>query len=119
MLGYTEQGDYELNMQLVPNDLELETVNITASKDKKRKKQLAQFKRSFLGEALHAAQCKILNPGVIHFHDNDDQVLTAWAHDLIQIDNQAMGYKIYFSLDTFYQKRTEVKMYTIYSLRTF
>lgn len=107
-LGLVDRGRYDLDIQLQPRELSLETVEITAEVDKRRKRYLRQFSRAFLGESKLAAQCELVNPGVVHFRQLDDQTLTAWAHDLIQIENRATGYLLYFSLDTFALKGEQV-----------
>jgi CarboxypepD_reg-like domain len=61
-----------------------------------------QFKRLFLGETRLSKKCKILNPKAIHFFlDSKDGVLVAHANQPIEIENNGLGYKIYYYLYQF------------------
>jgi hypothetical protein len=65
-------------------------------------KNYADFKKSFLGETHNSKQCKILNPHDIHFYfDPKDAVLVAHSKKPIEVENLALGYKIYYYLYQF------------------
>ncbi|MBK8290757.1 MAG: carboxypeptidase-like regulatory domain-containing protein [Flammeovirgaceae bacterium] len=60
------------------------------------------FKKHFIGETINARQCKILNPKNIHlYYDTKANVLVAHAREPIQIENQALGFKIDYYLYSF------------------
>jgi hypothetical protein len=60
------------------------------------------FKKYFIGETENASRCKILNPKIIHlFFDTEANVLVAHAREAIQIENQALGFKIQYYLYSF------------------
>jgi hypothetical protein len=60
------------------------------------------FKRLFFGNSDYAPECKILNPQIIDL-DNDATTkrLTASSNDFIEIENNALGYKIKYLLYEF------------------
>lgn len=63
------------------------------------------FRDEFLGSTLFARQCKINNPWAILFYNTDKQGnYSAKSNDFIEIENDALGYKIevlliYFTKD--------------------
>ncbi len=60
------------------------------------------YKRYFLGEATNSKRCKIINSDVIHlFFDTQTKVLVAHAKGPIQIENNALGYRLNYYLYTF------------------
>ncbi len=60
------------------------------------------FKKHFLGETHNSKKCRILNPKDIHLYfDPKDGVLVAHAKKPIEIENLALGYKIYYYLYQF------------------
>jgi hypothetical protein len=60
------------------------------------------FRNDFLGSTLFARQCKIINPWVIHF-SNTDTIgnYTAKSNGFIDIENDALGYRIKLLLNFF------------------
>lgn len=83
------------NFRLKPNDQTLLTVTVRGNL-KKFQQHLRQFKRQLLGEPF-GGQCQILNEDVLHFKEADGH-LTATATEAIVIENQALGYKIWYDL---------------------
>jgi hypothetical protein len=60
------------------------------------------FKKHFLGETHNSKKCRILNPKDIHLYfDPKDGVLVAHSKKPIEIENLALGYKIYYYLYQF------------------
>jgi len=60
------------------------------------------FKMHFLGSTQNAASCKILNPKSIHLYfDPKLSILVAHSKEPIQIENEALGYKIDYYLSLF------------------
>ncbi|HTE00713.1 MAG TPA: carboxypeptidase regulatory-like domain-containing protein [Mucilaginibacter sp.] len=90
--------DIEIN----PREVALKEVTIKAKTDPERERHLLWFKQEFLGRSPLAEDCKILNPGVIDLdYDNDTNTLTGSSYDFIQIENDALGYKISYLLTNF------------------
>ncbi len=104
----------ELNrgtLRLTPSEIELSTVEVQGSRDKEWEKQIKRFKKIFLGEDKAAEESTIANPWVIDFPRFDDPgVFIAKASAPIEIENKALGYKIFFYLSHF---ATDSKGYII------
>ncbi|MBI1768549.1 MAG: carboxypeptidase-like regulatory domain-containing protein [Bacteroidetes bacterium] len=89
-------------IRLRPSDIELATVEVSASKDVEWEKKLKKFKKIFLGDDKAAEQCTILNPWVIDFqNDTSGKKIVATAGLPIEIENRALGYKVNFYLSAF------------------
>lgn len=57
------------------------------------------FEQEFFGNTPFARQCKILNPLVLQFYDITPQGgFSARSNDFLQIENEALGYKLKFQL---------------------
>ena len=60
------------------------------------------FQNQFLGPSLFARQCKILNPYDIQFYDPDPRGgFSARSNKFIEVENDALGYKVKFLLNYF------------------
>ncbi len=98
-------GKTELNrgtLRLTPSEIELNTVEVKGSRDKEWEKQMKRFKKIFLGEDKAAEESTIANPWVIDFPEFEDaNVFIAKASAPIEIENKALGYKIFFYLAHF------------------
>ena len=98
-------GKTELNrgtLRLTPSEIELNTVEVKGSRDKEWEKEMKRFKKIFLGEDKAAEESSIANPWVIDFPEFDDPgVFIAKASAPIEIENKALGYKIFFYLAHF------------------
>lgn len=98
-------GKTELNrgtLRLTPSEIELNTVEVKGSRDKEWEKEMKRFKKIFLGEDKAAEESIIANPWVIDFPEFEDaSVFLAKASAPIEIENKALGYKIYFYLAHF------------------
>ncbi len=91
----------ELDVLLVPDETELETVIISGSRDKEWDKQLKRFEKIFLGTTRFANSCKILNPWVLEFREtvvNGKNVFTAAASRPLEIENASLGYRVDYHL---------------------
>lgn len=88
------------NIELVPKIIELNEVNVKP--DKNRKRNYDWFKHLFLGNSDNAAECQILNPDIIDLdYDDSTKRLTASSNDFIEIENDALGYKLKYLLNAF------------------
>jgi hypothetical protein len=89
-------------IRLIPNLIELNTVEVKGSKDVEWERKVKKFTKIFLGDDPIAEQCVITNPWVINFQeDNTKNKLLAAASSPIQIENKALGYKVNFYLTRF------------------
>ncbi|AMR33879.1 hypothetical protein A0256_21760 [Mucilaginibacter sp. PAMC 26640] len=65
-------------------------------------KYFDKFSRYFLGTTPNSEKCTILNRDALHFYfDKETQTLSVSADELLQIQNDALGYKISYSLESF------------------
>jgi hypothetical protein len=87
--------DNKANFRLKPSDQTLATVTVRGN-PKKWQQHLRQFKRQLLGEPF-GGQCQILNVDALSFHEEGSH-LKATASEPLVIENQALGYKIWYDL---------------------
>jgi TonB-dependent SusC/RagA subfamily outer membrane receptor len=93
-----------LDIRLVPLETQLETVVVSGTRDKEWEKQLKKFEKIFIGSTRSAAATKIKNPWALEFKEsevNHVNLFTATASQPIEIENNALGYRIEYHLKTF------------------
>ena len=78
---------------------ELKSVEVTAKRFNNHV-DFSEFKRLFLGQTQNASQCKIVNIHDIFVYKKNTQLFAA-AHKPIEVENKAMGYRIYYELKDF------------------
>ncbi|MFD2570075.1 carboxypeptidase regulatory-like domain-containing protein [Spirosoma soli] len=89
-----------INFRLKPDDRTLSGVTVKArKKDKVWEKQLREFKREILGQP-YGNQCLIVNNYVLEFTEKDGH-LQAKATEPLIIENQALGYRLWYDLQYF------------------
>ena len=80
----------------------LNEVKIKFHNDPDREKYLGWFKEEFLGNSDMAKECEILNPNALFLnYDSEKDVLTASSSGFLEIENEALGYKIKYLLTDF------------------
>jgi hypothetical protein len=95
-------------IKLVPSEIQLNTVEVSSTRDKEWEKKLKKFKKIFLGDDQLASACTILNPWVIDFpQDKAGNKFIAKASEPIEIENKALGYKVNFYLTNFWHNASE------------
>lgn len=107
------KGDVDKgSIKLVPSEVELNSVEVKGTRDKEWERKIKKFKKIFLGDDKAAAESVMVNPWVIDFPEvkNSNKFL-ANATGPIEIDNNALGYKIFFYLSSF---EADSKGYSIY-----
>ncbi len=105
-LRLDDSQEKRLNFRLKPDDQTLATVTVRGNL-KQWQRHLKQFKRQLLGEPF-GGQCQIMNPDVLSFSEEKGH-LTATATESIVIDNQALGYRMWY--DLMYFDGTAQKVY--------
>jgi hypothetical protein len=96
------------SIKLKPSEIQLNAVEVTSSLDKKWERKLKKFKKAFLGDDQLGSSCTIVNPWVIDFPDDkSDGKFIAKAKEPIEIENDALGFKIIFYLTDFWQTPNE------------
>lgn len=100
-VDFSNPVQLEINVALKPQSIELSEVMVQAD-TAGRQYNYQLFKRLFIGQTNNSKECKILNPSDIYvYFDRSDNTLVAYARKPIEIVNEALGYKIYYLLDTF------------------
>lgn len=94
----------KITIKLIPDEIELENIEVKGTRDKEWDKQLKKFEKIFLGETKNATSCKIVNSWAIDFTEDTNSpqpIFSAKSSSPIEIENIALGYKIYFYLKSF------------------
>ncbi len=95
-----ESRNFTFDFRMQERVSELDGITVEAQGDKRWKKRLERFTRIFVGETPNSKQTKILNPEVLDFADKGGTLL-AFASDIIQMENEALGYRIQYFLKDF------------------
>jgi hypothetical protein len=94
-------NEFRLTIELVQNEIKLNEIVVNEDTTGWAE-NFEIFKNKFLGETRNSRQCKILNPKKIHLYfDLKSNLLVAHAREPIQIENQALGFKIDYYLYIF------------------
>ena len=86
---------------LFPKTIGLKEVTIKVNRNREKYFELyyERFKTEFLGKSDFALECKILNPDVLDFDfDAATNTLTVSSSGFLDIENNALGYKIEYLL---------------------
>jgi hypothetical protein len=79
----------------------LKEIKITAKHDKDWKKKWRIFKEGLLGDSQFTSDCEILNPEAIRLEYDRNKYVVATANEPIYIQNNGLGYKIMFRMESF------------------
>ncbi|WP_158561352.1 carboxypeptidase-like regulatory domain-containing protein [Emticicia sp. C21] len=79
----------------------LKEVKITAKRDKDWKKKWRIFKEGLLGDSQFTSDCEIMSPEAIKLVYDKDKNVVATANEPIFIQNNGLGFKIMFEMETF------------------
>jgi hypothetical protein len=97
-------------IELTPKEEELKSIEVVAKRDVTWERKYNKFKKAFLGNSDYARECEILNPWEIEFTSDKEGILRATANNPIQIQNNALGYLVFFDLTQF---KTQGQAYLI------
>ncbi|MES2063163.1 MAG: carboxypeptidase-like regulatory domain-containing protein [Bacteroidota bacterium] len=108
-VGYeTYRQTLVINQNMVLPHIKMQPYTLMANevtivgKDSKHDKKLKMFKEQFLGRDIFWKDCKIVNPEVLKLTlSKSGQVLTASTNDFLEIENNALGYKLKYLLSDF------------------
>jgi CarboxypepD_reg-like domain len=90
------------DIEIAPKTIVLEEVSIKSKVDPHRDRNYDWFQTEFLGNSYLPGNCKILNPEIIDLdYDEATNTLTGSSNDFIEIQNDALGYKIKYLLTNF------------------
>ncbi|MBT2561218.1 carboxypeptidase-like regulatory domain-containing protein [Pedobacter sp. ISL-68] len=97
---FVKDVDLIVNVKLQEKSIALADVTIKANPY--RNKDLERFISLFIGTSPNAKFCKIKNPAVLDFVRNqNDNNLKVYASDFLIIENDALGYKLNYLLESF------------------
>jgi hypothetical protein len=90
------------DIEISPKPILLDEVSIHPKTNANWERNYGWFKDEFLGKSDIAKDCKILNPDVVDLdYDEATNTLTASSSDFLEIENDALGYKIKYLLTSF------------------
>ncbi|MCF0058545.1 carboxypeptidase-like regulatory domain-containing protein [Dyadobacter sp. CY356] len=98
-----ETGNTPLSILLSADSRQLSEVAIKSGRDKNWERQLKKFEKVFFG---NTANFKILNSWVLDFTE-ENNAMTAKAPVPLEIENNVLGYKLFFQLKKFGFSATE------------
>ena len=111
-LGYIPQqlkvvvkgtGNTPLSILLIADSRQLSEVAVKSGRDKNWERQLKKFEKVFFG---NSANCKIINSWVLDFTE-ENNAMAAKATVPVEIENNVLGYKLFFQLKKFGFSATE------------
>ncbi len=104
-------GSQEVTLRPASSGPQLSEVVVQA--DPHQEDNYRKFAALFLGSTVNSKQCRITNPEEVHVALSDTtKVLTATADNFLQIENQALGYRLkYFGLHFQYNTEDESVSY--------
>lgn len=87
-------------IKLEPTVTQLDSVSVHARKMKQRPGDYNKFLKYFLGRTDNARHCRITNPEDVFVYRDGGQII-ALASKTIQVENQALGYRVHYELKEF------------------
>lgn len=96
----TEIRPLAVAIALSPLANQLTDVVVKAQKDKAWLRQVRQFERALFGSGSFAGSCVLVNPDVLSFAEAG-RILMAEARAPLVIDNQALGFRLTYTLTGF------------------
>ena len=106
-LSFLQAAAYDWNIKLEADLVSSAEEAAMAKPSKKRKKYIKRFTKAFLGSTPNAKLCHIRNTEVLRFTEKKN-ILTVTAKHLLEIENFALGYRIFFYLEKFKLKGEDV-----------
>lgn len=97
LLRLTDIRPRTVDLKLESTGQSLVAVTVTGRHSKVWERQFRQFSRELLGNRPQARQCRITNPNVLSFQDENGHLLAS-AAEPITIDNEALGYRLHYDL---------------------
>lgn len=101
-INLSKAGSAVVTASMETTGRDLGAVTVVAKKDAKWKKRLKEFKFIFLGGTRNSPSCQILNEDMLYFEEDEETgVFEAYASEPLVIENQALGYRLTYSLEDF------------------
>ncbi len=94
--------DKGFDIKLTPDAVNLGSVVVTDRDDEEWRRNLASFKRVFLGSTANSRKCKILNEEEINFYyDEENRTLEAFSTEPVIVRNDALGFTLDYYIENF------------------
>ncbi len=94
------------DIKIVPQVISLSEVKVKI--DPRRDRDYKWFKEDFLGSSNFADKCRIINPEILDLNYNKKtKVLRASSSRLLEVENDALGYKLSYLLTHFYSNKND------------
>jgi CarboxypepD_reg-like domain/TonB-dependent Receptor Plug Domain len=90
-----------VSVRLIPETVNLKEVNVNSTKDDQWNRRYEKFRKLFFGNSPYTRSCKIFNPWVLDFQEDESGLLTAKAYEALEIENPGLGYRITYQLLNF------------------
>lgn len=107
-LNLREPGIEVIDFALTPAPIDIGEVVVEAERDEQWLRRFERFKEAFIGETPNAADVEILNPEVLSFSGRVSN-LTAYAAEPLEIENNALGYRLTYFLKDFQTTRSRTR----------
>jgi hypothetical protein len=98
-VDFKSTSDPRLLIKLQPDIEQLKEVLVKTTRDEKWQRDFVIFEKEFLGQTPNAKLCRILNSEVLRFN-RVNETLFVNAKEPIQLQNEALGYKVSVSIET-------------------
>lgn len=104
---FTDGRNIDLpDIKIAPHIITLSEVKIKI--DPRRDRDYRWFKEDFLGSSNFADKCRIVNPEILDLNYNKKtKVLRASSSGLLEVENDALGYKLSYLLTHFYSNKND------------
>ncbi len=99
-IRHSDSKPSRVGFALTPDANALQTVTVTAKRSKAFDRMLRQFKRELLGNTSFAEKCLITNITAVSL-TMDEGTLKAQASEPLVIENNALGYRLYYDMNRF------------------
>ncbi len=111
------QASFHYDISLEAKEVNLKGVTVIGTVPEEWRKDLKMFTAVFIGQTDNSSETRILNPEVLEFtRDPNTDVLKAYSDSLIKVENDALGYMLYITLDSLvYDARGEGLIYLFYA----
>lgn len=103
-----ESRSFTFDFRLKEAVTELGEITVEAKGDRRWQRRLERFTRTFVGETPNSEATKILNPEVLDFADKGGTLL-AFAGEILEIENKALGYRVQYFLKDFAAEPTRIR----------
>ena len=102
---FSAQRQHEFVLKAIA--VELSEILVKGISERKHNRYLKRFSNRFLGSGPNAKYCKILNPEVLDFRNQNGKIIAS-SNAMIKIENLATGFLVQFYLEHFEMEGSRV-----------